>query len=61
MSQRLRITRSMQEENAEQALTLEECKQYFAAKSGFSYSQVYTVQGAESAMSIEGDFFHVES
>lgn len=57
MSQRLRITRSMQEENAEQALTLEECKQYFAAKSGFSYSQVYTVQGAESAMSIEGDFF----
>lgn len=57
MSQRLRITRSMQEENAEQALTLEECKRYFAAKSGFSYSQVYTVQGAESTMSIEGDFF----
>ncbi|WP_340023478.1 hypothetical protein MHI24_31415 [Paenibacillus sp. FSL K6-1096] len=57
MSQRLRITRSMQEENAEQAITLEECKQYFAGKPGFRYSEVFTVKGPESTMSIDGDFF----
>ncbi|NQX44273.1 hypothetical protein HQN87_02925 [Paenibacillus tritici] len=57
MSQRCRITRSMQEETAEQAITLEECKQYFADKSGFSYSGVFTVKGPESTMTIEGDFF----
>ncbi|AIQ41574.1 hypothetical protein [Paenibacillus sp. FSL R5-0912] len=57
MSQRLRITRSMQEGNAEQAITLEECTQYFADKPDFSYSHVLTVKGPESTMSIEGDFF----
>lgn len=57
MSQRFRITRSMQQNNAQPAITLEECQQYFAAKTGFSYSPVLTVKGAESTMSIDGDFF----
>lgn len=57
MSQRFRITRSMQQDNAEPAITLEECKQYFAANPDFAYSQVLTVKGPESTMSIEGDFF----
>ncbi|WP_028563458.1 hypothetical protein [Paenibacillus pinihumi] len=55
MNQRFRITRSMQE--AEQSISLEECKQYFASKPDFTYSQVLTVKGPESTMSIEGDFF----
>ncbi|GGF91422.1 hypothetical protein GCM10010912_40540 [Paenibacillus albidus] len=57
MNQRFRITRSMQENNAEQSISLEECKPYFASKSDFTYSQVFTVKGPDSSMSIEGDFF----
>ncbi|WNS45286.1 hypothetical protein [Paenibacillus sp. MMS20-IR301] len=57
MSQRFRITRTMQEGNPEPAISLEECRQYFADKPDFTYSQVYTVKGPESTMSIEGDFF----
>ncbi|MDK8191077.1 hypothetical protein QP794_13365 [Paenibacillus sp. UMB7766-LJ446] len=57
MNQRFRITRSMQENNAEQSISLEECKQYFSSKPDFAYSTVLTVQGPESVMSIDGDFF----
>ncbi|MFC9708616.1 hypothetical protein ACFTRD_10680 [Paenibacillus sp. NPDC056933] len=57
MNQRFRITRSMQENNGEQSISLEECKQYFASKPDFTYSPVLTIQGPESLMSIDGDFF----
>lgn len=57
MNQRFRITRSMQENIAEQAITLEECRDYFATKSDFTYTEVFTVKGPESTMSIKGDFF----
>ncbi|WP_310828660.1 hypothetical protein [Paenibacillus pedocola] len=57
MNQRFRITRSMQDNLPEQAITLEECKQYFASQSDFTYSQVFTIKGPESIMTIEGDFF----
>lgn len=57
MNQRFRITRSMQENNTEQPLTLEECKQYFDSQLDFTYSPVLTVKGADSIMSIDGDFF----
>ncbi|MGG1638614.1 hypothetical protein BK120_26620 [Paenibacillus sp. FSL A5-0031] len=57
MSQRYRITRTMQEQNhSEQNISLEECKSYFAAKPDFSYTSVFTVKG-ETTMSIDGDFF----
>ncbi|WP_199613753.1 hypothetical protein [Paenibacillus alkalitolerans] len=57
MSQRYRITRTLQENgNSEQTITLEECKRYFASKPDFSYTSVFTVKGSTS-MSIEGDFF----
>lgn len=57
MSQRYRITRSLQENGiSEQTISLDECKQYFASKPDFSYTPVFTVTGATS-MSIEGDFF----
>lgn len=55
MNQRVRITRSMQEEG--QAISLEECKEYFSSKPEFTYSQVLTIKGPESTMSVEGDFF----
>jgi len=57
MNQRFRITRSMQENNMEPSISLEECKDYFAAKPDFTYSQVLTIKGPESTMSIDGDFF----
>ncbi|MBY0219140.1 hypothetical protein [Paenibacillus illinoisensis] len=57
MNQRFRITRTMQEQNEKPNITLEECKAYFATQPDFTYSQVYTVQGTESTMSIDGDFF----
>ena len=57
MNQRFRITRSMQEDNLEPSISLEECRLYFASKPDFTYSQVLTIQGAESIMSIDGDFF----
>lgn len=57
MSQRFRITRSMQEDNAQQSISLEECKHYFASKPDFTYSPILTVKGPESTMSVEGDFF----
>ncbi|MEK4058265.1 MULTISPECIES: hypothetical protein [Paenibacillus] len=57
MNQRFRITRSMQENNTEPSISLDECKDYFAAKPDFAYSQVLTVKGPESNMSIDGDFF----
>lgn len=57
MSQRYRITRSLQESgNSAQTISLEECKQYFESKPEFSYTSVYTVTGS-TTMSIEGDFF----
>lgn len=57
MSQRYRITRTLQDIGiSEQTISLEECKQYFAAKPDFAYTPVFTVTGATS-MSIEGDFF----
>ncbi|RUS46966.1 hypothetical protein [Cohnella sp. AR92] len=57
MSQRYRITRSFQENNPEQTISLEECLQYFDSKPDFKYAPVYTVTGPESTMSIEGNFF----
>ncbi|RTE04349.1 hypothetical protein [Paenibacillus whitsoniae] len=54
MSQRYRITRSFQKNSP--AISLEECKQYFADKTDFTYTPVFTVRG-ETTMSIEGDFF----
>ncbi|AIQ52790.1 hypothetical protein [Paenibacillus sp. FSL R7-0331] len=57
MNQRFRITRSMQEDTVVQAITLEECKQYFAGRADFFYSQTFSVKGPESTMTIEGDFF----
>lgn len=57
MSQRYRITRSFQENAADQSISLEECKQYFASKPDFAYSPVFTVKGPTSTMSIDGDFF----
>ncbi|OAB44947.1 hypothetical protein [Paenibacillus antarcticus] len=57
MSQRYRITRTLQENgNLEQTISLDECKQYFSSKSDFIYTSVYTVTGSTS-MSIDGDFF----
>ncbi|SDX83024.1 hypothetical protein [Paenibacillus sp. CF384] len=58
MSQRYRITRSLQghEDLAAQTISLEECKNYFASKPDFTYTSVFTVKG-ETTMSIEGDFF----
>lgn len=57
MSQRYRITRSLQvNDNTEAVISLEECKQYFASKSDFTYTSVFTITGA-TTMSIEGDFF----
>ncbi|WP_017688589.1 hypothetical protein [Paenibacillus sp. PAMC 26794] len=57
MNQRFRITRSMHDSNAEQFISLEECKLYFASKPDFTYSPVLNIVGAESTMTIEGDFF----
>ncbi|MNW39632.1 hypothetical protein D3C74_167240 [compost metagenome] len=57
MNQRFRITRSMQEGHPEPVISLDECKAYFAQHPDFDYSQVLTVVGAESTMTIEGDFF----
>ncbi|ETT37706.1 hypothetical protein C161_14383 [Paenibacillus sp. FSL R5-192] len=57
MNQRFRITRSMQESNAEQSISLEECKLYFESQPDFTYSAVLNIVGAESTMTIEGDFF----
>ncbi|MEY9094806.1 hypothetical protein [Paenibacillus sp. RC84] len=57
MSQRYRITRAFQENgNSAKTISLEECKQLFSSKADFSYTTVFTVNGATS-MSIEGDFF----
>lgn len=57
MSQRYRITRSLQETNGSPlTISLEECKQYFASKADFEYSSVFTVKG-ETTMSINGEFF----
>ncbi|MNW64974.1 hypothetical protein D3C74_433110 [compost metagenome] len=47
----------MQDNHAEQAISLEECKQYFASQPDFTYSQVFSVKGPESIMTIDGDFF----
>jgi len=57
MNPRYRITRAFQEDVLEQTISLEECIRYFDSKPDFTYSQVYTVTGAESTMSIQGDFF----
>lgn len=57
MNQRFRITRSMQDNNPEPAISLEECKDYFASKADFMYSDTFSVKGPESTMTINGDFF----
>ncbi|MUT65637.1 hypothetical protein [Paenibacillus sp. NEAU-GSW1] len=57
MAQRYRLTRALQQSgDAGLIITLEECKQYFASKPDFTYTNVFTVTGA-TTMSIEGDFF----
>ena len=56
MNKRYRITRTLQDNNPEPTITLEECKQYFSAKPDFAYTSVFTVKGS-TTMSIEGDFF----
>lgn len=57
MNPRYRITRTFQENTSDQAITLEECQQYFATKPDFDYTRVFTVSGPVTTMSIEGDFF----
>jgi hypothetical protein len=47
----------MQDNNSEQTISLEECKQYFESKPDFTYAHVLNIKGPESIMSIEGDFF----
>jgi len=57
MSQRYRISRALREEEGVSAfITLDECKQYFETKPDFTYTSVYTIEGA-TRVSIEGDFF----
>ncbi|MHA0858255.1 hypothetical protein [Paenibacillus sp. CMAA1364] len=57
MAQRYKITRGFEENRtSEQTISLEESKQYFAFKIGFTYTNVYTVKG-ETTMSIDGEFF----
>ncbi|THF76399.1 hypothetical protein [Cohnella fermenti] len=57
MSQRYRITRTFQENAPGAAISLDECKRYFADKPDFAYSPQYTVTGSSSTMTIDGDFF----
>ncbi|WP_168122511.1 hypothetical protein [Paenibacillus sp. HB172176] len=59
MAQRYRVTREFQQiEQSQKEITLEECKQYFAAQSDFEYTSAYTVKGKEgTTMTIDGDFF----
>lgn len=45
MNQRFRITRSMQDSNAEQSISLEECKLYFESQPDFTYSPVLNIVG----------------
>ena len=42
--------------NAEQSISLEECKLYFESQPDFTYSPVLNIVGAESTMTIEGTF-----
>ncbi|WP_337101196.1 hypothetical protein [Paenibacillus sp. YIM B09110] len=58
MSKRYRLTREYQQHRSaeEQAISLEECKRYFATKPDFTYSPVFIAHG-ETTMTIEGDFF----
>ncbi|MDQ1909161.1 hypothetical protein RAC89_01440 [Paenibacillus sp. GD4] len=57
MSKRYRITREFQESGSfPREIALEEAKSYFASRSDFYYTPVFTVRGA-ATMSIEGDFF----
>lgn len=57
MNQRFKITRSMQENNPEQSISLEECKAYFTSRPDFTYSTELHIVRAESTMTIQGDFF----
>lgn len=57
MNQRFRITRTMQENHNNPAISLEECTTYFESKADFAYSSSLVVKGPESTMTIEGDFF----
>ncbi|QAY65764.1 hypothetical protein [Paenibacillus protaetiae] len=59
MSQRYRITRQFQEPAGE--ISLEECHAYFEARTGFTYTSVFTVKNESSTMSIEGHFFMWDS
>lgn len=55
MNKRYKITRLDQEGNS--TLSLEECRNFFAAKSGFEYRDFYSVTQDGVNMKINGHFF----
>lgn len=54
---RFRITRKLHENHVENAISLEECKVFFAEQHDFLYTQQYSVRQNGTVMTIEGEFF----
>lgn len=49
MNQRFRITRSMQEDTAAEAITLEECKAYFARRADLHIRRLLVLKGRRAS------------
>lgn len=57
MNTRYRITRDADGNHPDKAITLDECKSYFATQADFVYAEQYSVRSADTTMTIPGDFF----
>lgn len=57
MNTRYRITRDIDGNQPEKAMTIEECKQFFASQDDFIYSDQHQVRSTDTIMTIPGHFF----
>lgn len=57
MNTRYRITRNADGNTPDQAISLDECKSYFATQTDFEYAQQYSFRSADTVMTIQGEFF----
>lgn len=57
MNTRYRITRNLHGDQSENAISLDECKAFFAKHADFTHMDEYRVRSGETTMTIKGEFF----
>ncbi|HIW33210.1 MAG TPA: hypothetical protein IAA29_10530 [Candidatus Paenibacillus intestinavium] len=57
MNTRYRITRNLDSDQCDKAISLHECKLFFGEQADFTHMEQYSSRSGETVMTIKGEFF----